>query len=116
MQQLFFVFWVEEGIGSGSGLLEFLISWRPAPAQETLWRRAGARRSFRTRIGKIARLPNKIREELNRRLQGGERGETLLKWLNAQSKVDPTSDSEELAGRMAAVPAEPDYLTEGADR
>ena len=46
-------------------------------------RRAGVRRSARTRIGKIARLPNEIREQLNRRLQDGEEGHKLLDWLNA---------------------------------
>lgn len=38
--------------------------------------------SHRTRIGKIARLPAKIREQLNRRLQDGEPGDQLLDWLN----------------------------------
>jgi hypothetical protein len=32
--------------------------------------------------GKIARLPRGIREELNRRLQQGERGAPLASWLN----------------------------------
>ena len=50
-------------------------------------RRAGARGSTRTRIGKIARLPKEVREELNRRLQDGEPGEQLLDWLNALPKV-----------------------------
>src|SRR5271166_2863543 len=36
-----------------------------------------------TRNGKIARLPRHIREQLNRRLEDGEEGETLLDWLNA---------------------------------
>ncbi len=34
------------------------------------------------RPGKIARLPRGIREELNRRLQQGERGAPLANWLN----------------------------------
>lgn len=34
------------------------------------------------RPGKIARLPRGIREELNRRLQKGERGAPLADWLN----------------------------------
>ena len=33
--------------------------------------------------GKIARLPHKIREQINRRLQDGEPGRLLLAWLNA---------------------------------
>src|SRR5579862_7153056 len=35
------------------------------------------------RQGKIARLPYEIREQLNRRLQDGEPGRSLLAWLNA---------------------------------
>src|SRR5882724_75651 len=35
-----------------------------------------------TRISKIARLPAHIREQLNRRLNNGETGGTLLKWVN----------------------------------
>ena len=48
---------------------------------------AATRHKGRTRIGKIARLPNEIREELNRRLQDGEPGEDLLRWLNRLPKV-----------------------------
>ncbi len=40
-----------------------------------------------TRIGKIARLPHKIREELNRRLQDGEPGGALVDWLNSRPRV-----------------------------
>jgi len=36
-----------------------------------------------TRTGKIARLPKKIREQLNRRLENGETARTILPWLNA---------------------------------
>ena len=36
-----------------------------------------------TRTGKIARLPQSIRETLNRRISGGESGRALIKWLNA---------------------------------
>ncbi len=39
------------------------------------------------RNGKIARLPRDIREELNRRLQDGEPGGSLLAWLNALPHV-----------------------------
>jgi hypothetical protein len=35
-----------------------------------------------TRLGKIARLPRKLREELNVRLQNGEVGTELVEWLN----------------------------------
>jgi len=34
------------------------------------------------RVGKIARLPKAIRDELNARLEAGEGGEPLLDWLN----------------------------------
>ena len=35
-----------------------------------------------SRIGKIARLPHEIREQLNRRLQNGESGPDILQWVN----------------------------------
>jgi hypothetical protein len=35
-----------------------------------------------TRISKIARLPKDIREQLNRRLENGDIGRTILPWLN----------------------------------
>jgi len=37
---------------------------------------------MKTRNGKIARLPREIREQLNRRLENGWRGDRLVKWLN----------------------------------
>jgi hypothetical protein len=40
-----------------------------------------------SRIGKIARLPRDLRDQLNHRLQDGENGVTLVEWLNAQPKV-----------------------------
>ncbi len=39
------------------------------------------------RNGKIARLPRELRDELNRRLQNGEPGGSLLAWLNALPAV-----------------------------
>src|SRR5438067_2516791 len=39
------------------------------------------------RTGKIARLPHDIREQINRRLQDGEQGKSILKWLNALPEV-----------------------------
>jgi hypothetical protein len=39
------------------------------------------------RNGKIAHLPREIRDELNRRLQDGEQGGSLLAWLNALPSV-----------------------------
>ena len=38
---------------------------------------------MKTRIGKIARLPHHIREELNQRLSNGIIGKEILTWLNA---------------------------------
>jgi len=35
------------------------------------------------RNGKIARLPREVRDELNRRMENGEQGGSLLAWLNA---------------------------------
>jgi hypothetical protein len=40
-----------------------------------------------TRTGKIARLPREIREALNRRLENGEPGKRLVRWLNATPEV-----------------------------
>jgi len=40
-----------------------------------------------TRKGKIARLPQELREQLNRRLQNGELGRPLVDWLNSLPEV-----------------------------
>jgi hypothetical protein len=40
-----------------------------------------------TRHGKIARLPEHIREQINRRLQDGENGRQIIAWLNAMDEV-----------------------------
>jgi hypothetical protein len=40
-----------------------------------------------TRHGKIARLPRAVREELNKRLDNGESGVKLAKWLNGLKEV-----------------------------
>ena len=47
-----------------------------------------------TRNGKIARLPRAIRQELNRRLQDGEQGKTLVAWLNALPEVQAIGAAE----------------------
>lgn len=39
------------------------------------------------RVGKIARLPEAVREELNKRLRGGQLGPQVLPWLNGLSEV-----------------------------
>jgi len=47
-----------------------------------------------TRRGKIARLPNVIRQELNQRLRDGERLDKLAKWLNSLPRVKAIMESE----------------------
>ncbi len=42
---------------------------------------------FKNRRGKIARLPSRIREELNLRLDNGDPGPELLAWLNGLPEV-----------------------------
>jgi hypothetical protein len=39
------------------------------------------------RTGKIARLPNEVREQLNHRLRDGESGRRLVEWLNSLPEV-----------------------------
>lgn len=51
-----------------------------------------------TRRGKIARLPRIIRDELNQRLDNGERGARLLEWLNNLPEVKQVIERE-FAGR-----------------
>jgi hypothetical protein len=41
----------------------------------------------RALLGKIARLPHKIREQLNRRIRNGEPGPEILTWVNKQPAV-----------------------------
>src|SRR5437879_6303776 len=62
------------------------------------------------RTGKIARLPHDIREQLNRRLQDGEQGKSILKWLNALPEVKTVLKTE-FEGR----PIAPCNLTEWKD-
>ncbi|MEI7819473.1 MAG: hypothetical protein WCK55_01045 [Verrucomicrobiota bacterium] len=47
-----------------------------------------------TRLGKIARLPRQIREELNRRLSDGEVGKRLVHWLNTLPEVQAVLAAE----------------------
>ena len=70
-------------------------------------RRTGVRCSARTRVGKIARLPNEVREELNRRLQDGEPGDGLLKWLNSLPKA-----REVLTGQFGGRPINKQNLSD----
>jgi len=47
-----------------------------------------------TRNGKIARLPQAVREELNRRLEDGEQGIRLVEWLNGLPEVKAVIDKD----------------------
>ena len=60
-----------------------------------------------SRTGKIARLPKEIREELNQRLQDGEPGPGLVRWLNRLPEVN-----EVLADRFGGRPINEVNLTE----
>jgi hypothetical protein len=47
-----------------------------------------------SRNGKIARLPRKIRDELNRRLDDAEQGARLVEWLNSLPEVKQILDTD----------------------
>ena len=47
-----------------------------------------------TRRGKIARLPQTIREQINRRLQNGEEGGKIAEWLNTLPEVQALMTAE----------------------
>jgi hypothetical protein len=51
-----------------------------------------------THIGKIGRLPKSIRDELGRRIEDGEPGKELVKWLNGLSGVQRVL-KEQFGGR-----------------
>jgi len=57
---------------------------------------------MKTRIGKIARLPQAVREELNRRLHEGERHDRLVEWLNGLREVQAVVGAE-FAGRAISA-------------
>ena len=40
-----------------------------------------------TRKGKIARLPDHIREQINHSLQDGQNGREIIAWLNSNDEV-----------------------------
>jgi hypothetical protein len=61
---------------------------------------------MKTPIGKIARLPRKIRDELNLRLENGEPAGSILPWLNALPEVKAI-----LADRFASSPVSQQNLT-----
>jgi len=47
----------------------------------------------RARVGKIARLPASVREEINRRIYDGQKGNQITSWLKAHKHADDISDS-----------------------
>jgi hypothetical protein len=47
-----------------------------------------------THNGKIGRLPKAVLEELNRRLQNGEKGRVLVAWLNSLPEVSAVLTAE----------------------
>ncbi len=51
-----------------------------------------------TRIGKIGRLPKYIRDELGHRIEDGEQGKELVKWLNDEPRVQEIL-KEQFGGR-----------------
>jgi hypothetical protein len=59
------------------------------------------------RIGKIARLPKPIREQLNQRLENGEPGTSLVAWLNQLPEAQKII-TEQFAGK----PIRPQNLSE----
>jgi hypothetical protein len=60
----------------------------PAPAEGAVSANpVPAGKSGRGRNGKIARLPDAVRETLNERLRDGEPYEPLLTWLNSLPEV-----------------------------
>ena len=59
-----------------------------------------------SRIGKIARLPDCIREETNVRLKNGESGVKIIEWLNAQPETQKV-----VAGEFKGRPINPPNLT-----
>jgi hypothetical protein len=52
-----------------------------------------------THIGKIGRLPKHIRDELGSRIEDGEPGKELVKWLNGLSRVQEVL-KEQFSGRL----------------
>jgi hypothetical protein len=47
-----------------------------------------------TRNGKIGRLPRAVQEQLNQRVQNGEKGRGLVVWLNSLPEVRAVVEGE----------------------
>jgi hypothetical protein len=62
---------------------------------------------MRARVGKIARLPGTVRDELNRRLYNGALGRELAPWLNALPEMQHV-----LTERFGGRPITEDNLSE----
>jgi len=60
-----------------------------------------------THRGKIGRLPAELREQVNRRLENGEEGKSILLWLNALPEVKAV-----LTAEFQATPVSPANLTQ----
>lgn len=60
-----------------------------------------------SRIGKIARLPHDIREQLNRHLLDGQSGPAILAWVN---ELPPCCQM--LAQKFGGRPIDEDNLTD----
>jgi hypothetical protein len=60
-----------------------------------------------SRVGKIARLSQYLREQLNRRIEDGEPGRQLVEWLNSCDAVQET-----LAGHFGGRPITEQNLSE----
>jgi hypothetical protein len=58
------------------------------------------------RIGKIGRLPTAVRAQLNTRLQDGEEGKQIVRWLNSLPEVRKI-----LAGQFEGRPINEPNLT-----
>jgi hypothetical protein len=62
---------------------------------------------MKSRVGKIARMPKEIREELNRRIENGMLGNELADWLNALPEAQKI-----LADRFNARPVNQQNICE----
>ena len=62
-----------------------------------------------TRNGKIARLPQTIREQINRRLLNGDEGKQIAEWLNTLPEVQALMAAE-FDGQSEVFIASPDWM------
>jgi hypothetical protein len=81
---------------------ENIVHVAPQPAQPT----PANDNAEHTLIGKIARLPHDIREQLNQRIRDGKSGSEILPWLN-----DLPAVKEILAAQFDGIPVHKQNLT-----